>query len=120
MPRNSADICVYQVQLSRTSDKMTLEAQLIQARLTLQLAERGKDGSRMVTLACRGAYEVRLIQPFQSACASNTFPFWIELFDHDRQVSIDSVGSHVINDAVISAERLIAQAEEGGRGLDPD
>jgi hypothetical protein len=34
----------------------------------------------------------------------------LELFDHDRQLSIDSVGDRVIEDAVIAAEEFIARA----------
>jgi hypothetical protein len=71
----------------------------------------------LVTLLRYGAYEVRLIDSLRPASAS-TFPFWIELFDHNLQASIDSVGSHNIDDAVISAERLIAQAKEGGQCRD--
>jgi hypothetical protein len=97
---------------------MTLEAQLIQAHVRLQLATRGKDGARTATLARHDAYEVRLIEP-SHASAACTFLFWIELFDHSRQVSIDSCGNHVLGDAVILAGRLIAQAKAHGKTLDP-
>jgi hypothetical protein len=34
----------------------------------------------------------------------------MELFDHDRQLSIDSVGNRVLEDAVIAAEDFIGRA----------
>jgi hypothetical protein len=58
----------------------------------------------------RGAYEVRLVEPSQASPPSGIL-FWIELFDHYRRMSIDSVGSCVLEDAVIAAEQLIAQAK---------
>jgi hypothetical protein len=103
--------------LSKTSGRMTLEAQLIQAHVKLQLATRGEDDSRTATLMRHGAYEVRLVEPLRASPASG-FLFWIELFDHDRRLSIDSVGSDVLEDAVIGAEHLIARVEE--QGEDPD
>jgi hypothetical protein len=95
--------------LSRTSGKMTLEAQLIQAHVKLQLATRCKDGSRIATVLRHDEYEVRLIELSQASAAS-TFLFWLELFDHNRQVSVDSAGSQTLEDAVISASHLIALA----------
>ena len=99
--------------LSKTPGRMTLEAQLIQAHLKLQLATPSEDGSRTVTLMRYGAYEVRLVEPSHASPAGGVL-FWIELFDHDRRRSIDSVGSYIIEDAVIAAEHLIAHAERQG------
>jgi len=39
----------------------------------------------------------------------------MEIFDHDRQLSIDSVGNCVLEDAVIVAEDFIARATEQGK-----
>jgi hypothetical protein len=89
---------------------MALEARVIQAHVKLQLAARGTDGSRAATLVRRDACEVRLVEPSQAPSAS-AFLFWIELFDHSRRISIDSVGCHVLEEAAIAAENLIAQAE---------
>lgn len=88
--------------LSKTPGRMTLEAQLIQAHLKLQLATPSEDGSRTVTLMRYGAYEVRLVEPSHASPAGGVL-FWIELFDHDRRRSIDSVGSYILEDAAIAA-----------------
>jgi hypothetical protein len=97
--------------LSKEFVRMALEAQLIRAHVTLQLAGQGTDGSRTATVVRRGAYEVRLVELSWVSSSADTFLFWIELFDHTGKVSIDSGGCHVLEDAVISAELLIAQAK---------
>jgi len=99
--------------LSKTPGRMTLEARLIQAHLKLQLATPSEDGSRAVTLMRYGAHEVRLVEPSHGSPAGGVL-FWIELFDHDRRRSIDSVGSYILEDAAIAAEHLIAHAERQG------
>jgi hypothetical protein len=99
--------------LSKRSDRMSLEAQLIQAHVKLQLATRGEDDSRTATLLRLGAYEVRLVEPSR-ASPSSGFLFWIEFFDHSHQVSIDSGGCHILEDAVIVTEHLIARAKDQG------
>jgi hypothetical protein len=83
---------------------------LSSANVKLQLAARGTDGSRTATLVRRDTHEVRLVEPSQAPSA-NTFLFWVELFDHSRQGSIDSIGCHVLAEAAIAAEHLIAQVE---------
>jgi hypothetical protein len=63
----------------------------------------------MVTLVRHASFEVRLIQAL-SVPPAGSVKFWLELFDHDRQLSIDSVGDRVLEDAVIAAEEFIARA----------
>jgi hypothetical protein len=58
-----------------------------------------------------GPFEVRLVHPL-STPPTNTVTFWIELFDHDRQLSIDSIGDCTMDDAVIAVEDFIARATE--------
>jgi hypothetical protein len=62
-----------------------------------------------VTLVRLGSFEIRLLQPFQSA-PEGAPGFWMELFDHDRKLSIDNVGDLALPDAVIAAEDFIARA----------
>jgi len=38
--------------------------------------------------------------------------FWMEMFDHDRHLSIDSVGNLVLEDAAVAAEDFIARARK--------
>jgi hypothetical protein len=66
-------------------------------------------GLGAVTLMRFGPFEIRVFQP-SSAPPTNAIIFWIELFDHDRQLSIDSIGDCTLDDAVIAAEDFIARA----------
>jgi hypothetical protein len=68
----------------------------------------------MMTLVRVGSFEVRLVQPFQRS-PEGAPEFWMELFDHDRKLSIDSVGDLALDDAVIAAEDFIARATGLGR-----
>jgi hypothetical protein len=94
--------------LPRISSRAELEAQLIEAHAKLQLI-RGADVSAAVSLVRLGVFEVRLIQPL-SILPEGAVRFWMELFDHDRQLSIDSVGNCILEEAVIAAEDFIARA----------
>jgi hypothetical protein len=95
--------------LSRTSSRAELAAQLIEAHAKLQLAHRNGDAPAIATLVRHGSFEVRLVLALQSVSEGATL-FWMELFDHDRQLSIDSVGNLALGDAVVAAEDLIARA----------
>jgi hypothetical protein len=92
---------------------MELEEQLIEAHAKLHLVPPSGNVPGTETLMRLGSFEVRLIQPLNVTSASS-IRFWLELFDHDRQLSIDSVGDHVIEDAVIAAEEFIARATKFG------
>jgi hypothetical protein len=94
--------------LSKTS-RNELEALLKDAYTTLLLVPPGARVSRALTLMLFGPFEVRVVQPL-SAPPTNTVIFWIELFDHDRQLSIDSIGDCTMDDAVIAVEDFIARA----------
>ncbi len=92
--------------LPRTPGRAELEAQLIEAHATLLLTHQDTEGRRSVTLVRHGSFEVRLVQPLHIS-PEGAVLFWMELFDHDRQLSIDSVGNSVLEDAVIAAEDFI-------------
>jgi hypothetical protein len=77
------------------------------AYASLQLILAGTDA---VTLARFGSFEVRLIQPMSDP-PTREARFWMELFDHDRRLSIDSIGNLVLEDAATAAEEFIARAK---------
>ena len=97
--------------LSKRSCKTNLESRLLEAHVKLRLVSQCEDGSATTTLARHGSYEVRLYEPPHDFSAGD-FLFWIELFDHDCQVSLDSRGTYILEDAVSAAEHLIAQARQ--------
>jgi hypothetical protein len=94
-----------------TISRIELEALLIDAHARLQFGPKGTNASGVVNLARFGSFEVRLTQPMSIPLTSED-RFWMELFDHDRQLSIDSVGNLVLEDATIAAEEFIARASE--------
>jgi hypothetical protein len=98
-----------QVKALPKTSKLELEAQLTEAHAELQLIHQDGDVSRWETLVRFGAFEVRLIKPPDTP-PTTAVRFWMELFDHDRQLSIDSAGNCVLEEAVIAAEDFIARA----------
>jgi hypothetical protein len=94
--------------LSNTS-RNELEVLLKYAHARLQFVPLGASPSRAVTLLRFGPFEIRVFQP-SSATPTKAVIFWIELFDHDRQLSIDSIGDCTMDDAVTAAEDFIARA----------
>jgi hypothetical protein len=97
--------------LPRISSKAKLKSTLIDADIKLRNARQDGGVTTTVSLARYGAFEVRLIQPLRIPPAGEA-RFWIELFDHDRQLSIDSVGNCLLENAVAAAGELIARAKD--------
>jgi hypothetical protein len=83
----------------------------MEAQARLQRLYLGGDVSETATLVHLGAFEVRLLQPL-SVSPGGPARFWLELIDHDRQFSIDSIGACTIEDALIAADEFIARAAE--------
>ena len=111
MPAPNPASC--QVKTLSKASTIELKAQLIEAHARL-LTQQGSAASRTATLMRLGSFEVRLIQPL-SMPPTDVVRVWMEIFDHDRQLSIDSVGNCVLEDAVIVAEDFIARATEQGK-----
>ena len=86
-----------------------LELRILQLYVWELMAKRFVDGYRTASLARYGVYEVRLVEPLQDL-QSDTIPFWIELFDHRNDVTIDSCGGD-LEETAVGAESLILQAK---------
>jgi hypothetical protein len=93
---------------------MTIEAQLIRAHIELEITREDANGSKAVPIARYGACEVSLVE-FSGNSLTNTFVFWIELFDHIQKVAIDSAGANDVEEAVTLAEELVSQAKQLGQ-----
>jgi hypothetical protein len=90
---------------------LATEPRLIRAYLKLFVVPPGDDGSKIVSFARFGSYEVRLFEPPHDV-AVETLPLWIELYAHDRQTTLDSCGCDELQTAVIAAEEFMAQARQ--------
>jgi hypothetical protein len=89
---------------------LSTEQKLIRAYLALHVVARDDDGTRSAPLARFGSYEVRLCEPPTEA-ALETFPVWMELYCHERRMTIDSCGRDELDNAVASADEFIERAK---------
>jgi hypothetical protein len=108
MPCQRTRICQVQT-LPRKPSRAELETQMIEAQAKLQFTRQDPDGARSAILARHGSFEVRLVQSLHISPESAVL-FWLELFDCDRQLSIDSIGDCVFEEAVTAASDLIQRA----------
>jgi hypothetical protein len=97
--------------LGKTVRNKLTERQIIRAYLALFLVPTGEDGSKVTPLARFGAHEVRLVE-FTERCSADGPLLWLELYAHDIHCSLDSFGCDEFDEAVMAAEKLIAQAQE--------
>jgi hypothetical protein len=89
--------------------KGTTERQLVRAYTRLFLVPKGEDGSRRISLARFGNYEVVVVELAQAERAPQ---FWMELYAHDIERALDSCACDDIEQAVSAAEGLIKQARK--------
>jgi hypothetical protein len=79
------------------------------AYIALFLAPKGKDGTRTISLARYGAFEVRLIE-FPDCHSSVASTSWLELYRHDTNASVDSYRCDELDEAETAAEHLVSSA----------
>jgi hypothetical protein len=84
---------------------------LRRAYVALFLAPKGKDGTRTISLARYGAFEVRLIE-LPDYHSSDASPSWLELYRHDTNTSVDSYRCDELDEAETAAEHLVSSASE--------
>ena len=82
---------------------------ITQAYIALSSAPKGKYGERTVSIARIRNYEIRMVESCPSDMG-DSFLFWIELFDHDIQSTVDSCRCREIEDGVAGFEQLFDQA----------
>ena len=67
------------------------------------------DGSRAAAVARIGTFEVRLVE-MPSFNASEGLSLWVELYDRDLQLGVDSCKCSDLDEAIDATQRLIALA----------
>ena len=85
------------------------ESFITRAYLSISSARKGRHGERMISLTRIGNLEIRMVETSQAAPADAAL-FWIELFDHTPQTTIDSCRCNDIEEAVAAYEHLVSQA----------
>ena len=74
---------------------------------------------KTVSLERVGDYEIRMFSG-QPRWPNDVPPVWIELFDHDARMSVDSCGCLEIEEALAGFDALVAQAENPDSGPGPE
>jgi hypothetical protein len=86
------------------------ERQLVRAYTRLFLVPKGADGSRRISLARFGNYELLIVEFAQDERAPQ---FWMELYAHDAEFVIGSCAcGDDLEQAAIAAETLIKRARK--------
>jgi hypothetical protein len=92
------------------SQNKWLEQRLARAYVLLLLVPEHANGSRVVSLFRQGHYDVRLVELAHGQPVAAAKSFWVELFDHNCDVSLDSCRRDELEEAAIAAEQLMSQA----------
>ena len=89
---------------------------------SLFLTSKHDDGSRHAAIARIGAFEVRLLE-MPSANSPEEASLWVELYDRDLKLNVDSCKCSDLDEAIDATHRLIDlarglnnEAREGGCG----
>lgn len=82
---------------------------LILAYTRLFLMPERDDGSKLISIAAFGRYEIRLIE-FQDPRPGSLAPLWIELYDRVAGRTLDGAGCNDLQDAGCATETFIAEA----------
>jgi hypothetical protein len=94
-----------------------LELLIVRSYVWVLRAPRTIDGQKLVPLSRHGRYEVRLLEPSELA-QDDDLPFWVELFDNQRNLCIDNYAGDDIEETAAAVQHLIFQAERLDRGCD--
>jgi hypothetical protein len=100
---------------STRMDKM-IAARVTEAYANLFLTPKQDDGSRYSAIARIGAFEVRLLE-LPSVNSPEGLGLWVELYDRDLRVGVDSYKCGDLDEAIDAAQLLAAQAGQQSRGL---
>ena len=94
---------------------------MIAARVTktyasLFLTPKQDDGSRYSVIARIGVFEVRLLE-LPSVNSPEELGLWVELYDRDLRVGVDSYKCDDLDEAIAAAQFLTVQARQQSRGI---
>lgn len=87
-----------------------LELLIVRSYVWALRAPRTIDGQKVASLSRHGLYEVRLLEPSEMT-DDNDLPFWVELVDNQRNLSIDNYAGDDIEETAAAVQHLISQAE---------
>jgi hypothetical protein len=100
-----------QLNFDFSSRNIRLVNRLYSAYVSLSLAPKNESGNRMVSVARFGVFEVRLVELADNQKTGGP-DFWIELYRHDVQSSLDSYRCQDLDEGEPITNRLIAEAKK--------
>jgi hypothetical protein len=100
-----------QLNLDFKNGTVRLVNRLYSAYVDLALAPKNESGDRTVSVARFGAFEVRLVE-LGARPKMGGADFWIELFRHDAQSSLDSYRCQDLDEGELITSCLISHAKE--------
>ena len=98
--------------MRRKARNKYLEPRLVRAYVLLLFVPEDEHGFRTVSLDRYGHYDVRLVEIADDNPVTAAKSPWVELYDHDCQVALDSCIPDDFEDAAIATEGLISQARQ--------
>ena len=96
-------------------DKM-IATRVTETYASLFLTSKRDDGSRYAAIAMIGVFEVRLLE-LSSVNSPEELELWVELYDRDLRVGIDSCKCDDLDEAIDTAQFLTAQARQQSQGI---
>lgn len=96
-----------------------LRLRIAQAYTRLVCLPENAHGARTVMLKRKGNCEIRIFETSPTSSADAPL-FWMELFDHDGQSSVDSCCCHAIEEAVTAFEAFLSRARGSDQCLPPE
>jgi len=110
-----AELLPVQKRPSTRMNKM-IAARVMETYKSLFLTPKQEDGSRYSVIARVGDFEVRLLE-LPSGNSSEELILWVELYDRDLRVGVDSCKCSDLDEAIDAAQFLTAQARQQSRGM---
>jgi hypothetical protein len=95
-----------------------IATRVTQTYASLFLTSKQDDGSRHAAIVSIGAFEVRLLE-LPSVNSAEDLELWVELYDRNLQVSVDSYKCSDLDEAIDAAQFLTAQASQQSRAESP-
>jgi hypothetical protein len=86
-----------------------IASRVTESYANLFLTSKHDDGSRYAAIGRIGAFEVRLLE-MPSTNSPEEASLWVELYDQDLRVGLDSYKCSDLDKAIAAAQLLMAQA----------
>lgn len=101
------------------SSRISGRLRTTQAFIALSSISESNSAPRTVSIVKIGKYEIRMFNG-SSIWPGRTLASWLELFDHNAQLSVDSCSCREIDEALTGFDELLSQAESLNEACGPE